>query len=209
MLDAARRAGRACDLNLHVFEPSAYTYQRLSENLAGKRAILHRAALSDTCGTARLQVVAPAAGTNSFHPAPSSVAGLEAEVVPTLTLDSFASHAGLDHLTLVKIDTEGHDLAVLRGARSLFAERRISCAQFEYNSRWIYARFFLRDAFQLLEPLGYVIGKLTPRGVEFYPCWDADLEAFIEGNFVACDLRVAGRLPSIRWWKETMQGGPK
>jgi FkbM family methyltransferase len=209
MLDAAGQAGRARDLDLHVFEPASYTYERLSETLAGHRASLYCAALSDTCGTERLHVVGPAAGTNSFHPAPEPPDGLETEEVPTMTLDSFAGRAGLDHLTLVKIDTEGHDLAVLRGARSLFAERRISCAQFEYNSRWIYARFFLRDAFQLLEPLGYVIGKLTLRGVEFYPHWDADLEAFVEGNYIACDPRVAAQLPSVTWWKDWRRGEPK
>jgi hypothetical protein len=85
----------------------------------------------------------------------------------------------------------------------LFAERRISVAQFEYNHRWVYARFFLRDAFDLLEPLGYRLGKLTPVGVEFYPRWDADLETFVEGNYIACEQGVAERLPSVAWWKST------
>jgi FkbM family methyltransferase len=202
MLDTAGREGRDGDLDLHVFEPASYTYERLSETLAGHRASLYRAALSDTCGTERLQVVGPAAGTNSFHPGPSPPDGLETEEVPTTTLDSFAACAGLDHVALVKIDTEGHDLAVLGGARSLFAQQRVSCVQFEYNSRWIYARSFLRDAFQLLEPLGYVIGKLTLCGVEFYPHWDAELEAFVEGNYVACVPPVAAQLPSVTWWKD-------
>jgi hypothetical protein len=38
----------------------------------------------------------------------------------------------------------------------------------------------------VLAPLGYSLGKLTPRGVEFYPGWDAELETFVEGNYVAC-----------------------
>ena len=132
---------------------------------------------------------------------PGGPAGATTEEVATNTLDAYADRAGLDHVTLVKIDTEGHDLAVLRGAQRLFTEQRISIAQFEYNHRWVYARCYLRDVFDLLEPLGYRLGKLTPRGVEFYPGWDADLETFVEGNYVACCALAAERLPSVAWWK--------
>jgi FkbM family methyltransferase len=201
MLDAARRAGRQGDVDLHAFEPSSYTFARLSEELDGQAVNLHQAALGDTCGLATLHVVAPAAGTNSLHEAPEAAGESSTEDVALTTLDTFARRNGLHHLTLVKIDTEGHDLAVLRGARALFAEQRISIAQFEYNHRWVYARFFLRDAFEMLEPLGYHLGKLTQRGVEFYPGWDADLEMFIEGNYVACASHIADRLPSVAWWK--------
>ena len=62
-------------------------------------------------------------------------------------------------------------------------------------------RSFLRDAFELLGPLGYRLGKLTPHGVEFYPGWDAELETFVEGNYLACVPQVAERLPSVVWWK--------
>jgi hypothetical protein len=37
--------------------------------------------------------------------------------------------------------------------------------------------------------------------VEFYPRWDAELETFVEGNYVACDPAVAARLPAVPWWK--------
>jgi hypothetical protein len=126
----------------------------------------------------------------------------------TTTIDACAEDAGLGQIALVKIDTEGHDLAVLRGARKLLAEHRILAVQFEYNHRWIAARSFLRDAFDLLLPLGYRLGKLTPRGVEFYPGWDAELETFVEGNYVACLPQVAERLPPVAWWKSARRGQP-
>jgi hypothetical protein len=123
------------------------------------------------------------------------------EEVATITLDSYAEQSGVARFALVKIDAEGHDLAVLRGARDLLADHRIAVAQFEYNHRWVLARFFLRDAFEFLLGLGYRVGKLTPRGVEFYPGWDADLETFVEGNYLACDPKVAAELPAVTWWK--------
>ena len=65
---------------------------------------------------------------------------------------------------LVKIDTEGHDLTVLRGARAMLAEHRIAVVQFEYNHRWVFARAFLRDAFEFLADLGYRGRQAHPEG---------------------------------------------
>lgn len=201
MLAAVRRAGRLDDLDLHAFEPAAHTHACLSKALAGEPVTLHRSALSDHCGMSMLHVLAPGAGTNSLHKPVGAPASSGAEQVQVITLEAYAERENLDSFTLVKVDTEGNDLAVLRGARNLFADQRISVAQFEYNHRWIYSRSFLLEAFEFLESFGYRLGKLTPNGVEFYPGWDADLESFVESNYVACSPAYAARLPSVRWWK--------
>ena len=203
MLATARHAGRAEDLDLHAFEPSSYTFARLSEALASQRAMLQQVALSERSGTAVLHVMGPGAGTNSLHIPTAWHADTTTENVAMTTLDEYADSARLDDIALVKIDTEGHDLAVLRGAGRLLAEKRIHVAQFEYNWRWIGARSFLCDAFKLLSPAGYRLGKLTARGIEFYPGWDADLETFVEGNYVAAIPRVAEQLPAVAWWKHS------
>jgi FkbM family methyltransferase len=201
MLGVARRAGRLDDLDLHAFEPSSYTFTLLSELLREEPVCIGQVALGDRPGLSTLHVAGPGAGTNSLHRQPGSTASSTTEEVSITTLDIQAESMDLGQIALVKIDTEGHDLAVLRGARRLLTEHRISIVQFEYNHRWIYARSFLRDAFELLGPLAYRLGKLTPHGVEFYPEWDADLETFVEGNYVACLPEVARRLPSVPWWK--------
>lgn len=201
MIRAAERAGRIDDLDLHAFEPSSYTFAHLLLALGGQRVILHRVALGDQCGASTLHVAAPGAGTNSLHRPSGAMDQVPTEEVEVTTLQDFVEVTGLNHVTLVKIDTEGHDLAVMRGARALLEQRRISVVQFEYNHRWVYSQSFLSDAFDLLRPFGYCLGKLTPRGVEFYPGWDPDLETFVEGNYVACSPEIAGQLPSVTWWK--------
>lgn len=199
LLAAASAAGRAADIRLHAFEPDVHAYAGLERSLGTAPAMLSTAALSDQPGESAFHVVAPGAGTNSLHRAHGAAAATE--TVRTTTLDAYAAEAGIPCFALVKIDTEGHDLAVLRGARGLLAGHRIAVVQFEYNHRWVFARAFLRDAFDLLADHGYQVGKLTPMGVEFYPGWDPDLETFVEGNYVACGRAVAGRLPVVRWWK--------
>lgn len=199
LLVATVAAGRTADIRLHVFEPDAMAFARLSVILAGAPAVLSPVALSDRAGTAVLHVVAPAAGTNSLHPAPGSrTAG---HSVAMDTLDGYAASNAVPRFALVKVDTEGHDLVVIRGMRGLLADQRIAVLQFEYNHRWVFARAFLRDAFEFLASFGYRLGKLTPRGVEFYPGWDPDLETFTEGNYVACAPAVATSLPAVPWWK--------
>ena len=200
MLASAHAAGRLADLDLHAFEPSECTFSRLAEALQGQPVQLHQSALSDQSGAAVLHVVEPGAGTNSLHVNPGMRPDGPTEAVGTCTLDEYAQRAGLDQLDLVKIDTEGHDFAVLAGAQALFAGSHISVVQFEYNHRWIYSRHYLRDAFGFLAPHGYRLGKLTPWGVEFYPDWEPDLETFAEGNYVACPGPVAHRLPAIGYW---------
>jgi FkbM family methyltransferase len=202
MLTAARQAGRLENLDLEAFEPSVHTFGLLAKALDGQPVGLHNVAMSDRAGLAVLHVVAQGAGTNSLHKQPQTESTTTEEVVTT-TLDSYVGNADVGHVALLKIDTEGHDLAVLRGAQQLFAKHLILVAQFEYNHRWIYARSYLRDSFELLRPYGYRIGKLTPNGVEFYDVWDPDLETFVEGNYVACLPNMAERLPAIAWWKYT------
>ena len=199
LLAAASAAGRAGDVRLHAFEPDVSAYAGLERILGATGAVLNAAALSDRAGESAFPLVAPAPRTNSLHRAPGAVAATE--TVRTTTLDAYAAGAGIACFALVKIDTEGHDLAVLRGARDLLAGHRVAVVQFEYNHRWVFARAFLRDAFDLLAGHGYRVGKLTPKGVEFYPGWDPDLETFVEGNYVACGPVAAGRLPAVRWWK--------
>jgi FkbM family methyltransferase len=168
MLVTARQAGRLSDLDLHAFEPSSYTLACLLEALEGRPVQPHRVALCERSGSAALHVVAPAVGVNSHAPT-MHLPGMSTEEVSTTTLDEYAAWADIDQITLLKIATKGQDLAVIRGARILLTERRIRPALFEYNHWRIATRSFLRDAFELLTPLGIRVGKLTSHGVGVLP----------------------------------------
>ncbi len=199
LLREASRTRSAGSLHLHAFEPASFTYQLLSRRLRG-HAQLQQLALSSTEGEAALHVAGPGAGTNSLHE--TGGVCLPTEVVHTTSIDKYVHAHGIGRIDLLKVDTEGHDLEVLKGAHQSLRAGLISVAQFEYNHRWIYARNYLRDVFDLVGPLGYLVGKLTPRGMESYPSWDPDLETFIEGNYLVATRAMARCLPQIRWWKQ-------
>lgn len=56
------------------------------------------------------------------------------------TLDHYCAQRGVDRIDLLKVDTQGFDLNVLRGAARLFAEQRVGAVLLEVNFVPMYAR---------------------------------------------------------------------
>jgi FkbM family methyltransferase len=89
----------------------------------------------------------------------------EATLVRTLALDNFVDERGLDRLDFLKIDVEGADLDVLRGAER--ALRRLQPAvMVEYEPDWLRAYGERPEALPaFLERLGYRCRFVNSRGV--------------------------------------------
>lgn len=185
---------------LHLFEPSAHSAARAKAAI-GIRGSVHQTALSDRTGEGHLLIVHEGAGSNSVVPfTDNQRASGETEPISLSTVDEFCAGHDIDRIRLLKVDAEGHDLAVMRGAERMLGRQAVDLVQFEYNLRWIDARVFLVDAFQLLQGHGYRIGKVTPRGVEVYEQWHPELEKFVEGNYLAFVPGREAGLPLISWW---------
>jgi FkbM family methyltransferase len=170
--------------NLHCFEPSGPTFARLVANsaVANASAVIRvNAGLSGADSKAELGIVHEGAGSNSIH----NHAVLEREIITLVTADGYAASNGIDRLSLMKIDVEGHELDVLAGATRLLHDGRVDLVQFEYTWRWIDAKRYLRDAFDLLQSHGYVVHRITPSGLLRFDNWTPDLENFWETNYLA------------------------
>lgn len=185
MAEAATR-GLTDHVEVHAFEPVTSTFAALEGRLAtlpsrgSVRSV--KQALSDSEGVARIHVTAERAGTNSLNKDPTS-ASAQTEEVLTTTLTAYCDAHRIHEIHFAKCDAEGHDMAVLRGAKELLRQERIRVLQFEYNHRWVYARQYLRDVFDLVEGLPYTVGKVLPGRVELFASWHPELERFFEGNY--------------------------
>jgi FkbM family methyltransferase len=190
-------------VSVFPFEPASATYKVLTRNVESLPASVRvhpiHSALSETSGTATLNIVAEGAGTNSLH-VQADIRAKGTETIECISLDEFCRVKAIEHVLLLKIDTEGHEMAVLRGAARMLASGSIELIQFEYNHRWIASRHFLRDAFELLQPLGYRLGKITGEGIEFYDKWHYELETWYEGNYLACRAPWVDRFVTVPWW---------
>jgi FkbM family methyltransferase len=193
-------AARAAALEVHAFEPVESTMQSLRARLGRHPRFgvlrLVPAALSDADGTVEMYEVEPNGTTNSLHPDPFQPSRRVS--IPTRRADSYCEEHGIHTVHLLKVDAEGHDFTVLRGAERLFREERVKVAQFEYNHRWVYGRHYLKDVFDFVQGLPYAVGKLTPAGVEVYDAWHFELERFFENNYLVIHRSLLDLLPGTR-----------
>jgi FkbM family methyltransferase len=109
--------------------------------------------------------------------------------VRVVTLDDELGRLGIEHVDLLKIDAEGMDLHVLRGAERMLRNGQIAVAQFEYGAAWAAAGSTLHAAFQMLRQLGYEVLALLPDGLYLYEPQRTG-ELFVYSNFVALSPEV-------------------
>lgn len=76
------------------------------------------------------------------------------------TLDDFINKEKITQIDLLKIDTEGNELAVLQGAANSIAERKIKAIHLEFNEMNVSSRVFFRDFWKMLA--GYNFYRLLP-----------------------------------------------
>ncbi len=125
-------AGRNPTARIHSFEPTHYALAKLQRNLALNPELAGRVKVSQafigrvsglvthSAAYASWRVdAAPDAGTHAIH----GGAWKEATTA-MLSLDDYAEGQGIAKVGLLKIDTDGQELAVLAGAERLIATSR-------------------------------------------------------------------------------------
>ncbi|MDD2733278.1 MAG: FkbM family methyltransferase [Desulfuromonadaceae bacterium] len=187
-------AGMSERLMIISFEPIPETFSQLTSNLALQCFHINsktvNAALSDSTGTTSMFVDKnnPLAGTNSLTLRNAHVYGLEqkkVEGIQLITGDDFCVDNGISHIDFVKIDTEGHECAVIRGFAKMLSQRQIDVIQFEYGGTWIDSKSHLSEIFDLFVPCGYTICRLHPNRLEIFSEYDQRQESFVFANYVA------------------------
>ena len=167
-----------------LFEPSEYAFECLSKRFQQVKDITTmNICLSDKVGDMEF-FEEPEGGQESSFSSSVSCSKAVKKNVKSSTLDVEAERYCLVHIDLLKIDTEGYDLHVLRGCSGLLSEKRIEVVQFEYGASWAFAGSKLIAAFNLLESFGYNVFILKSKGLYTldYPVYG---EYFEYSNFVA------------------------
>lgn len=171
--------------SIHAFEPAADTFDLLTAAV-GDTVTCRRAALGDTPRTMTLHKVPGIDALASLHQrdiAEHNLAMTDTETVDAVTLDGYCVDNNIDRIDFLKLDVEGHELAVLAGASRLLAEGRIARIQFEFGGCNIDSRTYLRDFVRLLSP-DYRLSRITRDGLEPFRYSEA-AEVFVTMNFYA------------------------
>jgi FkbM family methyltransferase len=156
------------NVQLHCFEPSAHTFELLTQAVqAGDRVFLNRAAVGRAAGEAILHSDAPGSGLASLTERRLDHFGIkmeQSEVVPVVTIDDYCARNRIDGIDLLKIDVEGHELDVLAGATTMLGRGAIDAIAFEFGGGNIDTRTFFQDFFYQLDAAGMAIHRITPSG---------------------------------------------
>jgi FkbM family methyltransferase len=117
---------------VHAFEPIPATFARLEENVEfncfGSRVKLNAQGLGDQERVAEMQY-------DQGNPAEAHIvteATPGACPIKITTLDRYAELNQIHRIDFLKIDTEGYETAVLRGAETLLREKRVSLILLEW-----------------------------------------------------------------------------
>jgi len=121
-----RYAQAAPNGHVFAFEPTDYAFKKLNVNLSLNAKLAQRITpiqlfLSDrSCSDHQIEAYASwkidgsAQNPHPLHGGSMKTAG----AVPAVTLDDFCKENGIQHIDLIKIDTDGHELQVLKGAQN-------------------------------------------------------------------------------------------
>ncbi len=117
--------------------------------------------------------------------------------VDCVTLDSFAKAEKVKNISLLKIDVEGFELEVLKGASQLLQDRKIELIQFEFNQMHVFQRVFFKDLIDIL--VDYKLYRLSRSGLlPLAPYSPVTHEIFAFQNIVAI------RSDRVKYWEEIL-----
>lgn len=174
-------------LNIHMFEPSKITFDKLKKRQWPSSVHLNNCGLGERIERLSLNIAGDGSGMNSIHMR-HGVKGVSMQTIESIdvcTLDDYCHNKAIDHIDLLKVDVEGHELAVFRGAARMMNEKRIYCIQFEYGGCNLDARVYFLDLFNYLTAYDFDFYKLYPDGPRKLNKYDQSIETFKYSNWIA------------------------
>jgi FkbM family methyltransferase len=98
------------------------------------------------------------------------------------TLDEYCLAKNIKRVHFLKLDVEGHEIPVLKGAFNMINSGNIDFIQFEYGLASMSSRTLLKDFFELLK--NYRIYRILPSGLELLN-YSEYHELFLTTNYLA------------------------
>lgn len=154
-------------LSVYAFEPHPKTFMELQKHFNGVNGItIFNQGLSSAKGTLKLYDYPSNDGSQHaslFEEVITDIHGSGSVVsheVDLITLDDFVAANAISEISLLKVDTEGNELEVLKGARDTLERGIIKAVHFEFNEMNVISRTYFRDFEKTLT--GFRLYRLLP-----------------------------------------------
>ena len=180
------------DAIIHMFEPSLSVYNTARDNLERHEVTINNLALGKDFGKRKFFIYGNSE-ISSLHEN-DNITKIETRLVDTTTIDAYCYLKKIGKINYLKIDTEGHDFFVLKGAEKMLNDQKINCIQFEYGSPNIYSRVFLKDIINYLKSKNYFIFRIYPSWIKPINDYTNELENFILVNYISVNANMIERL---------------
>ena len=159
---------------IFAFEPHPVSFERLKKDRS-RNVIPVKAAVGDKVGKTQLWDFADHAPRKPDQPT-SQLATLHPKIITDLyhqpakkysvnltSLDAYFADKKIKRIDLLKIDAEGNELAVLKGAKKLLKANRIEMIQFEFNETHAFSHVLMKDFYDQLPDFNFY--RLLPSGM--------------------------------------------
>lgn len=176
--------------SIHCFEPSAENFRFLVGSFGrDDRIKLNNLAIGKENGEALLYYDVAGSGLASLTRRRLDHLGInfdKSESVKITTIDDYCSENGINHIHLLKMDVEGHELDALVGARKMFDRKSIDMVTFEFGGCNVDTRTFFQDFWHFFDEVKMRLFRITPSRY-FYPIesYSQIHEKFGVTNFMA------------------------
>jgi FkbM family methyltransferase len=173
---------------LVLFEPSSFLFESLHTKYNVHRNIsVFHLGLSNKTGN--LILYNPGSPLAGYYFRPGCHNQDLAETIPVTTMDIFCLQHNISHIDLLKIDTEGAELDILRGASNLLVSKSIDVIQFEYGGTYLDSKITLKEVFDFLMFHGYKILRIENEEIININKWNSSLENYNLANYCAYNPR--------------------
>jgi len=180
--------------SVHCFEPSRTAFEALAHKLhKNPHAVLNNLGLGKEKGEFDLFADSPGSGGASLTRRNLAHLGVDfahSEKVQIDRIDNYCSVKRIQHIDLLKIDVEGHELDVLQGAQDMFDKERIKMVSFEFGGCNIDTRTFFQDFYYFFNHRNFRLHRITPSGYLYpIPFYSEFYEQFRTTNFLAVNAK--------------------
>jgi FkbM family methyltransferase len=178
------------EFEIHSFEPAKSSFNSIKVDEADRKKVkLNNTGLGMNEGEYLLYSDKEGSSLASLTKRKLDHFGLKFDItesIQIITLDNYCIQNGIKHIHLLKIDVEGHEMDVLKGASKMFDSNSIDIVTFEFGGCNIDTRSFFQDFYYFFKEQKMKLYRITPSGYLFHiEAYKEQYEQFVTTNFVA------------------------